>query len=377
MGYSSGAIHCEYKVIRMELAQAVVDGKIVTSPAEHVRLPPPRRQGKATYYGSAVPDQDTNALGADYRSSSDAAFLTAEQVEYLIDATPWPYNVLVHVAVWTGLRSGELAGLQVGDVDLGRNPSITVHRNVYIENNRATYQVPKSRRSRRRVPLTAATVAVLREYLTPTVRRDRPETGVNAGVATLAPRTDAPKRHPRPNDPNAPLFPNPRSSGTSAGGRTAPRHGEATPFDRIAPKGLPRAGQRMTPVEQAAALTVHEAGERLAFDWTEPIHHKVYYKNVYRPALLRASLALDADGLRPIPANTTAHSLRHTYASFCVSAGLHPKQIADYMGHSSTVVTMEVYAHLFEDDHADAMAALGSVSTPRRSNVTPLRAVRD
>ena len=130
----------------------------------------------------------------------------------------------------------------------------------------------------------------------------------------------------------------------------------------------------MTPVEQAAALTVHEAGERLTFDWAEPIHHKVYCKNVYRPALLRASLALDADGLRPILANTAAHSLRHTCASFCVSAGLHPKAIADYMGHSSTVVTMEVYAHLFEDDHADAMAALGSVSTPRRSNITAIRA---
>lgn len=122
MGYSSGAIHCEYKVIRMVLAQAVVDGMIGTSPAEHVRLPPPRRQGKATYYGAAVPDQGANALGAEYRTSSDAAFLIAEQVEYLIEATPWPYHVLVCVAVWTGLRSGELAGLQVGDVDLGRNP---------------------------------------------------------------------------------------------------------------------------------------------------------------------------------------------------------------------------------------------------------------
>lgn len=132
------------------------------------------------------------------------------------------------------------------------------------------------------MPLTASTVAVLGEYLTPTVRRERPDTGVSASVVALPARTtdgEPPtQRHPRPNDANAPLFPNPRSSGTSVGGRTAPRHGEATPFDRIAPKGLRRAGQRMTPVEQAAALTVQEAGERLPFDWAEPIHHKVYYK---------------------------------------------------------------------------------------------------
>ncbi|GAA4401530.1 hypothetical protein GCM10023147_41190 [Tsukamurella soli] len=96
---------------------------------------------------------------------------------------------------------------------------------------------------------------------------------------------------------------------------------------------------------------------------------------MYRPALLRASLVLVVDELRPVPADATAHSLRHTYASFCVSAGLHPKQIADYMGHASVNTTMGIYAHLFEDDHSDAMAALGNVAAvrPRPNNVTPLR----
>ncbi|KXO90605.1 hypothetical protein AXK60_05550 [Tsukamurella pseudospumae] len=65
--------------------------------------------------------------------------------------------------------------------------------------------------------------------------------------------------------------------------------------------------------------------------------------------------------------------MRHTYASFCVSAGLHPKQIADYMGHASVNTTMGIYAHLFEDDHTEAMAALGNVGAARRDNVTPLR----
>lgn len=35
------------------------------------------------------------------------------------------------------------------------------------------------------------------------------------------------------------------------------------------------------------------------------------------------------------------------------------------MGHSSTVVTMEVHAHLFEDDHGDAMAARPRVGLDR------------
>lgn len=29
------------------------------------------------------------------------------------------------------------------------------------------------------------------------------------------------------------------------------------------------------------------------------------------------------------------------------------------MGHAKVTITLSIYAHLFEDDHADAMAALG------------------
>lgn len=147
-------------------------------------------------------------------------------------------------------------------------------------------------------------------------------------------------------------------------GKCAPRHDTG-----------PRAGQPMTAEEQAARRTVEDAQARLELDWQSVLLQKTYYKAVYRPALLRATLALVADGLRPIPADTTAHSLRHTYASFCVSAGLHPKQIANYMGHASVNTTMGIYTHLFEDDHADAMTALGNVTAPRplSNNVTPLR----
>jgi len=47
-----------------------------------------------------------------------AQFLTAAQVDVLTTSTPWPYSAMVHVAAWAGLRAAELAGLQVGDVEL-------------------------------------------------------------------------------------------------------------------------------------------------------------------------------------------------------------------------------------------------------------------
>jgi len=46
-----------------------------------------------------------------------------------------------------------------------------------------------------------------------------------------------------------------------------------------------------------------------------------------------------------------------------------------FMGHSKVTTTLSVYAHLFEDDHADAMAALGAMGQPveRGDNVVPIR----
>jgi integrase len=44
----------------------------------------------------------------------------------LVDATPWPYSVTVHLAAWAGLRAAELCGLQVGDVEL---PAPTINPN--------------------------------------------------------------------------------------------------------------------------------------------------------------------------------------------------------------------------------------------------------
>ena len=44
------------------------------------------------------------------------------------------------------------------------------------------------------------------------------------------------------------------------------------------------------------------------------------------------------------------------------------------MGHSKPTTTLSIYVHLFEDDHADAMAALGARGNAVGSeNVVPMR----
>jgi integrase len=57
------------------------------------------------------------------------------------------------------------------------------------------------------------------------------------------------------------------------------------------------------------------------------------------------------------------HALRHFYASWCINRredgglALPPKVIQERLGHSSIVMTMDVYGHLFpRGDDADEMA---------------------
>lgn len=64
---------------------------------------------------------------------------------------------------------------------------------------------------------------------------------------------------------------------------------------------------------------------------------------------------------------TGMHALRHFYASWCINRsedgglGLPPKVVQERMGHSSIVMTMDVYGHLFpRGDDADELAAAES-----------------
>lgn len=63
----------------------------------------------------------------------------------------------------------------------------------------------------------------------------------------------------------------------------------------------------------------------------------------------------------------TPHDLRHTAASFAVSAGANVKAVQRMLGHSSAAMTLDVYAELFDEDlNAVADALDDAVS---RSNV--------
>jgi integrase len=315
-GKSRSTIRNALFLVRMMLRYAADEKWIPSNPAADVKLP------RSTSVGEPGVVDDP------------AQFLTAAQVAALVAATPWPYSVLVHVAAWSGLRAGELAGLEVGDVELptpSLKPNVPtkpgglhVARTLARVGAELRYLPPKTKGSRRRVPLTAATTALLRDYLAV---------------------------HPRGNEPTAPLFP---SVTLKAQRPTGVRN----------PEGVSAVNQ----ARALADLTTAEAAERLVLDWATPYRHATFYKAVFRPAVVRAIRAATVSGEKAaaLPTGLTWHALRHTYASLCVAAGLSALEVSRFMGHSKPTTTLAIYTHLFNtDDHADAMAALGAmVATP-------------
>ena len=119
--------------------------------------------------------------------------------------------------------------------------------------------------------------------------------------------------HPRPNDDEAPLWP-----GTRPG----------------AAGGSPTSGDQRSG----------------SVDWSSPWEAGTFLRRRFRPAVV----ALDIGPTR-------LHDLRHTFASLA-SREASSAQVAKWMGHTSDVITREVYTHLFDADsasHADRLAAGG------------------
>ncbi|MGQ0743968.1 MAG: tyrosine-type recombinase/integrase [Acidimicrobiales bacterium] len=55
------------------------------------------------------------------------------------------------------------------------------------------------------------------------------------------------------------------------------------------------------------------------------------------------------------------HDVRHTYATIALTAGTHPKVIAERLGHATIAITLDTYSHVLpslEEEAANRLAAL-------------------
>ena len=61
-----------------------------------------------------------------------------------------------------------------------------------------------------------------------------------------------------------------------------------------------------------------------------------------------------ASGLKRL----TLHGLRHTFVALLIAGGVHPRTIADMVGHSSSAFTLDVYGHLMRGVQDEAVSAI-------------------
>jgi integrase len=87
-------------------------------------------------------------------------WFTQYEVQRIVEAAQGQYKVLFHLAAYSGLRSGELAGLHVQDLDFARGV-IRVRRSVW----KGMEVAPKTRKGYRDVWIDSTSLHMLREHL--------------------------------------------------------------------------------------------------------------------------------------------------------------------------------------------------------------------
>ena len=90
----------------------------------------------------------------------ETACYSQEQVERILGAAEGQYKILFATAAGTGMRAGELYGLQVEDIDFSRNV-IHVRRSAW----EGELQSPKTRNARRAISVTRSLANMLKDHL--------------------------------------------------------------------------------------------------------------------------------------------------------------------------------------------------------------------
>ncbi len=82
--------------------------------------------------------------------------------------------------------------------------------------------------------------------------------------------------------------------------------------------------------------------------------------STFRSAFSTAAASIGIPGLHP-------HELRHTAASLAIASGADAKVVQKMLGHASATMTLDTYAHLFEDRLDEVAAAMDAARTVERA----------
>jgi len=135
----------------------------------------------------------------------------------------------------------------------------------------------------------------------------------------------------------------------------------------IEPKS--RAGTRRVPLTQTLRGYLLQHRLQQGTGGAGPVFPNSRGEHGFTPSITnqRAKDAWAAAGLEPI----TLHECRHTYAAYMIAAGINPKALSTYMGHSSITVTLDRYGHLLPGNEHEAATLLEQWLDSQTPSTTP------
>ncbi|OZG27698.1 site-specific integrase [Williamsia sp. 1138] len=195
---SRSTVKHAYDVLRRILDVAVVDGAIHANPVHSVPLPRQAATARTTDPTTGKPKEPFKPLPLTGAQVAAVAGHVAETMGRPIDA------LAVTFSAYTGVRAGELRGLEIGDLDLtdrsGALGSVSITRTKTRRKGGWEVGTPKSVRSTRIVPIDGWLADDLRTYLAGHPRRLDPAAPLFPGRMT---RADAKAAGVNANDPTA------------------------------------------------------------------------------------------------------------------------------------------------------------------------------
>lgn len=101
------------------------------------------------------------------------------------------------------------------------------------------------------------------------------------------------------------------------------------------------------------------------------IYQIPWSRDQFKPAVKQALPQYAA----PAEQTLRFHDLRHTYISFLIAEGIHPKAIQEQAGHASITTTMDRYGHLLPSagEHVKTALSATFAAGQQPATVTPLR----
>ena len=272
-GYSKSTLSLTSVVIGSMFRQAVKNDLISRNPVDACILPRGRRK------------------------VTERQALSERQQERLLEAAHGnPAEGILRLALGTGMRIGEITGLQWSDINWKKNElyvrtTLKQHRekrNFYLD-------LPKTGSSARTIPLLPEMVRVLKEEQNKR-KADKKESGV--------------MWRPLPGM-------------------------EQLVF--LQKDGTPVSGQL---VRQQLGRLVDEMNG----NYSSAVKRKIENK-------------ADRAMTEPMP-HLTPHVLRHTFATRAIERGIPPKVVQELLGHSSITMTLDLYTHVLPQTKAEEMKKL-------------------